>query len=125
NAVRASHPNRIADVNLSLACPRFPLIQTTRFAAPDCTNFSNRLRVCIRRCFSTRSCSVACSPAMRDRFLRRPQRPGCPQRLHALGTAQQLTGTAHGLPFGSLELVTVRLLQNQPCTITGSAMFTS
>jgi len=27
NAVRASHPNRIADVNLSLARPRCPLIE--------------------------------------------------------------------------------------------------
>lgn len=34
---------------------------------------------------------AGCSPAMRNRFSEEAATPGCPQRLHALGTARQFT----------------------------------
>lgn len=64
------------------------------------------------------------SPAVRDRFLRRPQRPGCPQRLHALGTASAIY-----LVRSPTNLSVRRELVPFACcrttfTITGSATFT-
>jgi hypothetical protein len=64
------------------------------------------------------------SPAVRDRFLRRPQRPGCPQRLHALGTASAIY-----LVRSPVNLSAHRELGPFACcrttfTITGSATFT-
>ena len=124
NAVRASHPNRIADVNLSLTRPRFPPVELLALQRPVVPASAAG-----GASASEDAQHLIMPGGLQSRyarpFLRRPQRPGCPQRLHALGTAQQLTGTAHSLPFGPPELVTFRLLQNQPCTITGSAMFTS
>jgi len=50
-------------------------------------------------------------------FLRRPQRPGCPQRFHALGTSAACLSTL-------LTQIRRQLLQNQSCAITGSVTST-
>jgi hypothetical protein len=50
-------------------------------------------------------------------FLRRPQRPGCPQRFHALGTSAACLSTL-------LSQIRRQLPQNQPCAITGSVTST-
>jgi len=64
------------------------------------------------------------SPAVRDRFLRRPQRPGCPQRLHALGTASAIYLVRSPVNLSApWELVPFACCRTT-FTITGSATFT-
>jgi hypothetical protein len=102
NAVRASHPNRIHKRKscfcLVRALHRFHIHALQRFCS---SGFSSE------PCF--RSQGAFASPIMLSGvqsrharpFLRRPQRPGCPQRLHASGTARQSTRTAHRRLFSS------------------------
>ena len=64
------------------------------------------------------------SPAVRDRFLRRPQRPGCPQRLHALGTASAIYLVRSPVNLSALRELVPFACCRTTFTITGSATFT-
>jgi hypothetical protein len=102
NAVRASHPNRIHKRKscfcLFRALCRFHIHALQRFCS---SGFSSE------RCFRTQGAfaSPIVLSGVQSRharpFLRRPQRPGCPQRLHVSGTARQSTRTAHRRLFSS------------------------
>ena len=59
--------------------PSKPALSSSSASAPKCS----RIRIA----------PTGRSPAMRDRSLRRPQRPGRPQRFHALGTFSSLLST--------------------------------
>ena len=76
--------------------------------------------------FRSPSCRPVAVPHMRDRFLRRPQRPGRPQRLHALGTAQQSSHPPLALKSENFPAnrSSGKLLQNQSCPIPGGVKFT-
>ena len=64
------------------------------------------------------------SPAVRDRFLRRPQRPGCPQRLHALGTASAIYLVRSPANLSARRELVPFVCCRTTFTITGSATFT-
>jgi len=64
------------------------------------------------------------SPARRDRFLRRPQRPGCPQRLHALGTASAIYLVRSPVNLSARRELVPFACCRTTFTITGSATFT-
>jgi len=71
--------------------------------------------------------SAGCSPAMRDRSLRRPQRPGRPQRFHV----REPLGSASFRLFIRIRLFSLlrfwplgKLPQNRLSQITGSVSFT-
>src|ERR1051325_5202066 len=64
------------------------------------------------------------SPAVRDRFLRRPQRPGCPQRFHALGTASAIYLVRSPANLTAYWELVPFICCRTTFTITGSATFT-
>ena len=102
NAVRASHPNRIHKREFCLCRSRhFLTVFTDSPCGLSAVPVSQWQLTRLRRSAFASSRVGGCSPAKRDRFLRRPQRPGCPQRLHALGTASAIFLGRPAKPFGS------------------------
>jgi hypothetical protein len=125
NAVRASHPNRIHKREFCF-CRSRALRQPRRFALQRFCSSGFRQRMTRPR---TRRFRIHRARRLQSRkagpFLRRPQRPGCPLRLHALGTASAIYLERSPQNLSALpETNSFHLPQNQPCTITGSATFT-